>query len=264
VRGLKVTAAFSRKELDQLGEIVKPFGAKGLAWLAVEEEGVRSPIAKFFSEAQVAELVAAFAARPGDILLFVADADTYGVVLPALGALRVHLGQAQELFAEDSFKPCWVVDFPLFEYDEEEGRFVAAHHPFTAPVPEDVAKLATEPAAVRAQAYDLVLNGWEVAGGSARIHTPEVQQALFRAIGIDPETAKTQFGFLLEALAAGAPPHRGIAFGFDRLVAILAGESSIRNVIAFPKTNSGADLMTDAPSTVAEEQLAELKLLVKK
>lgn len=264
VRGLKVKAAFSRKELDQLGDLIKSFGAKGLAWMAVEAEGVRSPIAKFFSAEQVDGLVAAFAAQPGDILLFVAAADTYGVVLPALGALRVHLGQVLKLFAEDSYKPCWIVDFPLFEYDDEEGRFVAAHHPFTAPVPEDVAKLSTDPTAVRAQAYDLVLNGWEVAGGSARIHTPEVQQALFQAMGIDPETAKLQFGFLLEALAAGAPPHRGIAFGFDRLVAILAGESSIRNVIAFPKTNSGADLMTDAPSPVAEEQLAELKLQIRK
>ncbi len=260
VQGLRATAAFSRKELDQLAQVVAPHGAKGLAWMAVEEEGVRSPIAKFFAPEQIDAIVQAFAARPGDVLLFVADADTFGVALPALGALREHLGRRLGLYSEDQFCPCWVVDFPLLEFDQEEGRYVAAHHPFTAPVPEDVERLAADPASVRAQAYDLVINGWEVAGGSARIHTAEVQQAVFQAIGIDAETARSQFGFFLEALAAGAPPHRGIAFGFDRLVALLAGESSIRNVIAFPKTTSGADLMTAAPSLVDPAQLKELKI----
>lgn len=260
VRGLKVSAEFSRKDLDILAEFVAPYGAKGLAWMAVEGEGVRSPIAKFFTPDQVDELIRAFAAQPGDFLLFVADADTRGVVLPSLGALRVHLGRQLNLYDANALKPCWVVDFPLFEYDEEEGRYVAAHHPFTAPIPQDVPKLATNPAAVRAQAYDLVMNGVEIAGGSVRIHAADVQQAVFNAIGFSTEEAKRRFGFLLEALAAGAPPHGGIAFGFDRLVAMLAGESSIRSVIAFPKTNSASDLMTEAPSPVDQSQLAELKL----
>lgn len=260
VRGLKVSAEFSRKELDQLADVVKPHGAKGLAWMVVEREGVRSPIAKFFSPDQLDEIINAFAAQPGDVLLFVADTDTRNVVLPALGALRVHLGRELELYDSQDIKPCWVTDFPMFEYDDEEDRHVAAHHPFTAPRIEDVEKLATDPGAVRAQAYDLVLNGVEVAGGSVRIHTQDVQEKVFAAIGIDAQEAQARFGFLLEALAAGAPPHGGIAFGFDRLVALLAGEDSIRNVIAFPKTNSAADLMTDAPSPVDEKQLAELKL----
>ena len=263
VRGIKVPAIFSRKELDQLTEQVKAFGAQGLAWMAIEDEGVRSPIAKFFSPEQIEQLTGEFAAKPGEMLLFVADKDTFGVVLPALGAIRAQLGRQLKLVSDADFKPCWVVDFPLFEYDTEEERFVAAHHPFTAPVPEDVPKLASDPGSARAQAYDLVLNGWEIAGGSVRIHTAEVQQAMFKAIGIDPEQAQRQFGFLLEALAAGAPPHRGIAFGFDRLVAIIAGESSIRNVIAFPKSNSALDPMTEAPSVVDEGQLAELGLILR-
>jgi aspartyl-tRNA synthetase len=263
VRGIKVSAEFSRKELDQLGEFVAHYGAKGLAWMVVETEGVRSPIAKFFSPDQLDQLIAAFAAQPGDVLLFVADADTYGVVLPALGALRVHLGHQQKLYDENAVKACWVVDFPLFEYDGEEDRYIAAHHPFTAPVLGDEVKLADEPASVRAQAYDLVINGVEIAGGSVRIHSAEIQQAVFKAIGFSPQEAQRRFGFLLEALAAGAPPHGGIAWGFDRLVAMLAGESSIRNVIAFPKTNSASDPMTEAPSPVDEKQLAELKLKLK-
>jgi len=263
VRGIKAPAIFSRKELDQLTEQAKAFGAKGLAWMAIEDEGVRSPIAKFFSPEQIEQLKEQFAAKPGEMLLFVADKDTFGVALPALGALRAQLGRQLKLFSDADLKPCWVVDFPLFEYDTEEERFVAAHHPFTAPVPEDVPKLVSDPGSARAQAYDLVLNGWEIAGGSVRVHTAEVQQAMFKAVGIDLEQAQRQFGFLLEALAAGAPPHRGIAFGFDRLVAIIAGESSIRNVIAFPKTNSAFDPMTDAPSVVDAKQLDELKIKIK-
>lgn len=263
VRGIKVPAVFSRKELDGLAEQAKLFGAQGLAWIAVEEDGIRSPIAKFFSPSQLLELTDAFSAQPGSTLLFVADKDTFGVVLPALGALRQELGKQLNLYSETEYRPCWVVDFPLFEYDEEEQRYVAAHHPFTAPVPEDLPKLAADPGSAVAQAYDLVLNGWEIAGGSVRIHTAEVQEAMFKAIGIEPEQARRQFGFLMEALGYGAPPHRGIAFGFDRLVAILAGENSIRNVIAFPKTNSAFDPMTEAPSEVDALQLAELKIEVK-
>ena len=255
-------AVFSRKELDGLAEQAKLFGAQGLAWMVVEEDGIRSPIAKFFSPSQLLELTDAFSAQPGSTLLFVSDIDTFGVVLPALGALRTELGKQLNLYSETEYRPCWVVDFPLFEYDEEEQRYVAAHHPFTAPVPEDLPKLAADPGSVIAQAYDLVLNGWEIAGGSVRIHTAEVQEAMFKAIGIEPEQAQRQFGFLIEALGYGAPPHRGIAFGFDRLVAILAGENSIRNVIAFPKTNSAFDPMTDAPSEVDLQQLTELKIEV--
>jgi aspartyl-tRNA synthetase len=263
VRGIKVPAVFSRKELDGLAEQAKLFGAQGLAWMVVEEDGIRSPIAKFFSPSQLLELTDAFSAQPGSTLLFVSDIDTFGVVLPALGALRQELGKQLNLYSETEYRPCWVVDFPLFEYDEEEQRYVAAHHPFTAPVPEDLPKLAADPGSAVAQAYDLVLNGWEIAGGSVRIHTAEVQEAMFKAIGIEPEQAQRQFGFLMEALGFGAPPHRGIAFGFDRLVAILAGENSIRNVIAFPKTNSAFDPMTEAPSEVDALQLAELKIEVK-
>lgn len=263
VRGIKVPAVFSRKELDGLAEQAKLFGAQGLAWMVVEEDGIRSPIAKFFSPSQLLELTDAFSAQPGSTLLFVADKDTFGTVLPSLGALRTELGKQLNLYSETEYRPCWVVDFPLFEYDEEEQRYVAAHHPFTAPVPEDLPKLAADPGSVIAQAYDLVLNGWEIAGGSVRIHTAEVQEAMFKAIGIEPEQAQRQFGFLIEALGYGAPPHRGIAFGFDRLVAILAGENSIRNVIAFPKTNSAFDPMTEAPSEVDALQLAELKIEVK-
>ncbi len=208
------------------------------------------------------ELEKAATLAPGETLLLVADGDTYGVVLPALGALRVQLGAQLKLFSGEDYKPCWVVDFPLFEYDQEEGRYVAAHHAFTAPLPGDMDKLISDPGAVRAQAYDLVLNGWEVASGSVRNHTAKGQEAVFRAIGLSQEQAQEKFGFLLEALGAGAPPHRGIAFGFDRLTAILAGENSIRNVIAFPKTNSASDPMTEAPSPVDPQQLAELKITV--
>jgi len=263
VRGIKATTDFSRKQLDQLAEFILPYGAKGLAWMVVEQEGIRSPIAKFFSPHEIDEIITAFVAQPGDVLLFVADTDTRGIVLPALGALRVHLGRQLQLYGPQDLSPCWVVDFPMFEYDSDEERFVAAHHPFTAPVPEDVTKLASDPASVRAQAYDLVLNGVEIAGGSVRIHSSDVQTAVFEAIGLESQQAKRQFGFLLEALASGAPPHGGIAFGLDRLVAMLAGESSIRNVIAFPKTNSASDPMTDAPSPVDEKQLNELKLIIK-
>ncbi len=262
VRGLKAPALFSRKELDGLTELVKAAGAKGLAWLARDAEGLRSPIAKYFSPSQLEELEKAATLAAGETLLLVADGDTYGVVLPALGTLRVQLGAQLKLFSGEDYKPCWVVDFPLFEYDQEEGRYVAAHHAFTAPLPGDMDKLISDPGAVRAQAYDLVLNGWEVASGSVRNHTAKGQEAVFRAIGLSQEQAQEKFGFLLEALGAGAPPHRGIAFGFDRLAAILAGENSIRNVIAFPKTNSASDPMTEAPSPVDPQQLAELKITV--
>jgi aspartyl-tRNA synthetase len=262
VRGLKVSKHFSRKEVDELAVIPAQFGAKGLAWLASEEAEIRSPIAKFFTPQQLHQLQEAFGAQAGDTLLLVADANTYGVVLPALGALRVHLGRELSLYGPGDHAICWVIDFPLFERDEEAGRWVAAHHPFTAPAADDLAALATAPESVMAQAYDLVFNGTEIAGGSVRSHNTDIQLQVLKAIGFSEEEAKTRFGFLLEALSFGAPPHCGIAFGFDRLVAILAGEASIRSVIAFPKTNSAADLMTAAPSPVDSQQLAELHLKV--
>lgn len=262
VRGLKVSKHFSRKEVDELAAIPAQFGAKGLAWLAIEEAEIRSPIAKFFTAQQLEQLKEAFAAQPGDTLLLVADANIYGVVLPALGALRVHLARELNLYGPGDHAVCWVIDFPLFERDEEAGRWVAAHHPFTAPAADDLAALAVAPESVMAQAYDLVFNGTEIAGGSVRIHNTDVQMQVLKAIGFSEEEAKARFGFLLEALNFGAPPHCGIAFGFDRLVAILAGEASIRSVIAFPKTNSASDLMTAAPSPVDSQQLAELHLKV--
>lgn len=264
VRGIKVRAEFSRKELERLAEVVAPHGAKGLAWMVVEHEGVRSPVAKFFAPDQIDAIVSAFAAQPGNILLFVADANTYGVVLPALGALRLHLGRQLKLYETGDFKPCWVTDFPLLEYDEAEGRYIAAHHPFTAPVAEDMDKLDTDPANVRAQAYDLVINGVEIAGGSVRNHSAATQLQVLKAVGFSEEEARKRFGFLLQALEFGAPPHGGIAFGFDRLVAQLAGAESVRQVIPFPKTNSAADLMMDAPAAVDRAQLEELDLERKK
>ncbi len=259
VRGIKVAAGFSRKELDNLAEVVAPYGAGGLAWMAIEDGGVRSPISRFFTENQLDEIVRAFSATPGDVLLFVADKDCYGVVLPALGALRLHLARQLDL-AGQGFVPCWVVNFPLLDYDQEEQRFIAAHHPFTAPVAEDVDKLATDPESVQAQAYDLVVNGVEIAGGSIRNHSSAVQLQVLKAVGFSEEEDRERFGFLLTALDSGAPPHGGIAFGFDRLVAQLAGEESIRQVIAFPKSTSAADLMVQAPAEVDQAQLEELHL----
>ncbi|MTI94971.1 MAG: aspartate--tRNA ligase [Firmicutes bacterium] len=260
VRALLAPGQFSRKEVDQLSTITAAHGAKGLAWMAVETEGIRSPIAKFFSAEQLTALTNRLQAKPGTTIFFVADTDTFGVVLPALGALRIHLGKEMQLIDEAAIRSCWVVNFPLFEYDSEEGRYTAAHHPFTAPEPGDEDKLATDPAAVRAQAYDLVLNGVEIAGGSIRNHNVQTQLKVLAAIGFSEQEAKERFGFLLEALSFGAPPHGGVAFGFDRLAALLAGENSIRNVIAFPKTNSAAELMTGAPAAIDERQLAELGL----
>ena len=259
VRGVKVRAGFSRKELDKLAEVVAPYGAGGLAWMAIEQEGVRSPVSRFFTPEQLEGITRAFSAQEGDVLLFVADANSYGVVLPALGALRLHLARLLDLTGE-GFAPCWVVNFPLLDYDEEEGRFIAAHHPFTAPVAEDVDKLASNPSDVQAQAYDLVVNGVEIAGGSIRNHSSAVQLQVLKAVGFTEQEAQERFGFLLSALDSGAPPHGGIAFGFDRMVAQLAGEESIRQVIPFPKSTSAADLMVQAPAEVDQAQLKELHL----
>jgi aspartyl-tRNA synthetase len=259
VRGIKVPGgqAMSRKDIDGLTAYAGEFGAKGLAWLKVEAGGALSgAIAKFFNAGQQAALKAAFAAGPGDLLLFVADEPT--VVAASLGNLRVHLGRKLGLVPESDLRFCWVTDFPLVEYDLETKRYVAMHHPFTSPNAADLERLETEPASVRARAYDLVLNGVELGGGSIRIHRTDVQARMFKVLGISDAEAREKFSFLLEALKFGAPPHGGIALGLDRFVRILLGESSIRDCIAFPKTQRGQDLMTGAPGTVDEKQLRDL------
>lgn len=253
-------ANYSRKDIDALGEFAGRYGAKGLAWLKVEEEGVKGPIAKFFEGEAALSLIAAAEAEAGDLLLFVADKKS--VVADALGALRMKFGKELGLIDESVYKFLWITDWPLFEYDEKEGRYYAAHHPFTMPYEEDIDKLSTEPQNVRAQAYDLVLNGFELGGGSARIYRRDIQEKMFEVLGFTEEEARAQFGFLMDAFEYGTPPHGGIAFGLDRLVMLLAGRTNLRDTIAFPKTASASDLLTNAPSPVAQDQLDELSLLL--
>ncbi|ACA59419.1 aspartyl-tRNA synthetase [Candidatus Desulforudis audaxviator MP104C] len=262
VKGISVPggAVFSRKELDDLTRFAGQYGARGLAYLLYTEEGIRSPIAKFFTAGELEALVRRLEAVPGDLLLFVADRPA--VVAAALSALRRHLAERLGLIDRSRNEFVWVREFPLLEYDEDEKRFVAVHHPFTAPVEEDIALLTVEPARVRARAYDLVLNGVEIGGGSIRIHRRDVQELVFSAIGLEPGEVKEKFGFLLEAFEYGTPPHGGFAVGFDRLVMLAAGKQTIRDVMAFPKTQSGTDLMTGAPDAVAPAQLRELGIIV--
>lgn len=249
---------YSRKDIDALGEFTARYGAKGLAWLKVEEAALKGPIAKFFSESEQAELRQELSAQLGDLILFVADKSS--VVADALGALRLKLGKDLKLIDESVYQFLWVVDWPLLEYDEEAGRYSAAHHPFTMPVREDIDKLETNPAEVKAQAYDLVLNGYELGGGSLRIFESDIQKKMFKALGFSEEEAKEKFGFLLEAFEYGTPPHGGIALGLDRLVMLLSGSNSLRDTIAFPKTASASDLLMKAPDVVSEQQLQELHL----
>jgi aspartyl-tRNA synthetase len=264
VKAINVKGAadkYSRKDIDGLTEFVSRYGAKGLAWLKVEEDGLKGPIAKFFTEEEQKGFMQTLDAETGDLLLFVADTKT--VVADALGALRLKLGKELQLIDETKFNFLWITDWPLLEYDEEEGRYYAAHHPFTMPVREDLPRLETEPNKVRAQAYDLVLNGYELGGGSLRIFERDVQEKMFKVLGFTEEEAREQFGFLLEAFEYGTPPHGGIALGLDRLVMLLAGRSNLRDTIAFPKTASASCLLTEAPSPVNEKQLEELHLAVK-
>ncbi|RST76028.1 aspartate--tRNA ligase [Siminovitchia acidinfaciens] len=249
---------YSRKDIDALGEYAAIYGAKGLAWMKVEEDGIKGPIAKFFDEDEVKQITTLVQAEVGDLILYVADKKS--VVADSLNALRLKLGKELGLIDENKFNFLWVVDWPLLEYDEEEGRYTAAHHPFTMPVREDVELLETKPENVRAQAYDLVLNGYELGGGSLRIFEREVQEKMFKALGFSAEEAQEKFGFLLEAFEYGTPPHGGIALGLDRMVMILAGRSSLRDTIAFPKTASASDILMKAPDEVDSKQLKELHL----
>lgn len=254
-------ADYTRKDIDGLTEFVNIYGAKGLAWVKVVEDGLNGPIARFFEDAHVTKLKALTGAKAGDLVLFVADSKD--VVAQSLGALRNKLGKERGLIDPEQYNFLWVTDWPLLEYDEEARRYVAAHHPFTSPKVEDIDLLETAPEQAQAQAYDLVLNGFELGGGSIRIHDGELQQRMFKALGFSDEAAQEQFGFLLDAFKYGAPPHGGIALGLDRFVMILSGRTNLRDTIAFPKTASATDLMTDAPSPVSERQLDELSLRIK-
>ncbi|WP_213525844.1 aspartate--tRNA ligase [Paenibacillus sp. J31TS4] len=256
----KGCASWSRKELDDLTPFAARYGGKGLAWIQIKDGDWKGPIVKFFTEEEIAALTERLGAEEGDVLIF--SADKKKVVADVLGNLRLKLGRDLGLIDESVFKFAWVVDFPLLGYDEEEKRYVAEHHPFTRPKEEDLAYFDTDPGKIRAQAYDLVLNGYEVGGGSMRIYKRDVQEKMFAALGFSPEEANEKFGFLLEAFEYGTPPHGGIAFGFDRLVMLLAGRSNLRETIAFPKTASATCLLTDAPGPVEDSQLEQLSIRV--
>ena len=252
---------FSRKEIDDLIDFVAVYRAKGMAWIKVKENDWQSPIVKFFSDLEKQALAERIEMAPGDLVFFVADQPK--IVNESLGHLRNHLGKSLGLIDEKAFHFLWVTRFPMFEYDENEKRLQALHHPFTSPLEEDYGQLADEPLSVKSRAYDLVLNGFEIGGGSIRIHQRSIQEKVFEALNMDRETYEGKFGFLLEALDSGAPPHGGIAIGYDRLVMLMCGESSIRDVIAFPKTQKAACLLTQAPSPTGKTQLDELYLKLK-
>ncbi len=261
VRGInaKGQGDMSRKKIDKLIDISKDFGGKGLAYLSVNDDGTyKSSFAKFMSEEELTSLVNEMEGQPGDLLLFVAD--KYKVSCEVLGSLRLELAKQLDLINKDDFNFLWVTDFPLLEYSEEQDRYVAMHHPFTMPLEEDLHLLDTDPAKVRSKAYDIILNGTELGGGSVRIHQGEIQEKMFKVLGFSKEESYERFGFLLDAFKYGVPPHAGLAYGLDRLIMLMAGEDSIRDVIAFPKVKDASCLMTDAPNTVDPKQLDELAI----
>lgn len=251
---------YSRKKIDKLEAFVKDFKAKGLAWAKVKEDEIQSPILKFIGDETMDKILEKLEAKAGDLVLFVADKNA--TVYAALGNLRNHIADEMGMIPEDVIAPLWIVEFPLFEYDEEEGRYVAMHHPFTSPMDEDLDKLESDPGACRAKAYDIVINGDEMGGGSIRIHDSEIQSRMFKALGFTAEEAEEKFGFLIEAFRYGAPPHGGLAYGLDRLIMLLTGEKNMRHVIAFPKTQSASDLLTGAPVSLPEKQLEEVHIRV--
>jgi len=253
---------YARRDIDALVDLAKTFRAKGLGWMVVDSGGVKSPISKFLTQDEVSSILERLNAKPGDLLLFVADVDS--VALYALGQLRLEFAKRLELLRDDDFKFVWVTEFPLLEYDDEAKRYVAKHHPFTSPMDEDIDLLETDPSKVRAKAYDIILNGVEIGGGSIRIHSSQLQERMFRALGFTNEQAWERFGFLLEAFKYGAPPHGGIAYGFDRMAMLFTKSESIRDVIAFPKIQNASDPMVDAPSYVDPAQLKDLKIEVSK
>ena len=265
VRGINIKDSgdkFSRKDITSLEDYAKIYGAKGLAWMKITEEGVTSPIAKFLKEEELEGILEKMDGKAGDLLLFVADKNA--VVFDSLGNLRNEIAKRLELINEKDLNLVWITEFPLFEYDEEEERYVAKHHPFTAPMEEDLGLLETKPQEVRAKAYDIVINGDEMGGGSIRINNTELQSKMFKALGFTEEEAQDKFGFLLDAFKYGAPPHGGIAYGLDRLIMTLTNSPNIRDVIAFPKTQSATCLLTDAPTEVSDGQLKEVHIKIEK
>ncbi|MCT4612296.1 MAG: aspartate--tRNA ligase [Clostridia bacterium] len=265
VRGINAKGCgnYGRKQIDKLVDFVKDYRAKGLAWIAITEEGeVKSQISKFFSEEELKAIIERMDGQNGDLLLFCADKDS--VVFDSLGALRLHIAKQLEILDPKEFKFLWVTEFPLFEYDEDNDRYAAMHHPFTMVMDEDLELLEKDPLKARAKAYDVTLNGYEIGGGSIRIHKRDIQEKMFAALGFSKEEAEAQFGFLMNAFKYGTPPHGGLAYGLDRIVMLMLGENNIRNVIAFPKTKEASCLMTDAPSVVDTKQLDELGITIKK
>ncbi len=262
VRGINIKdgAKFSRKEIDSLGEYVKTYRAKGLAWLAINEDGYKSSFAKFMSENEIKAIIEKMQGKVGDLLVFVADKNS--VVFNSLGALRTEVAKRMNLIEPGTYDLLWVTEFPLFEYSEEEGRFTAMHHPFTAPMDEDIDYLDSDLGKVRSKAYDIIINGYEAGGGSIRIYNSDLQQKMFNALGFSKEDAWERFGFLLEAFKYGTPPHGGMAYGLDRLVMLLAGCDNIKDVIAFPKVQNASELMNNAPDVVEQQQLDDLSIEV--
>lgn len=265
VKGINIKnggEVFSRRQIDELVEKAKEFGAKGLAWMNVTSEGIKSPITKFFDEQTIKEIKDKFDCEVGDLIVFIADSNAE-LVMTSLGSLRIYLAKVLNLIDKNKLNFLWITEFPLLEYNEEEKRFVAKHHPFTSPMEEDIPLLDKEPSRVRAKAYDIVLNGTELGGGSIRIHDTALQEKMFETLGFSKERAWNNFGFLLKAFEYGTPPHGGIAYGLDRMVMLLLGLDSIRDCIAFPKTQNASCPMTDAPSEVDAKQLKELHVQVK-